>query len=156
MIRTAAHTPEQTLNRLLHAMDAQHPVTITYLKEATDENGRKVYDVAPDGTRTVRLTPTVRTIEIYDARPSKAGDLLVIAMDRETSEVRSWRIDRIVAFTVHRSSYTVERTDDDTTGTVVTLRTAEAVIAARFTSPLPSTAAELRRHTAVLTDLLAA
>ncbi|WP_407992345.1 hypothetical protein [Kitasatospora sp. CMC57] len=147
MIRTATQTLEQTLTRLIRAMDAQHPVTITYLEEERDENRR----------RTGNLVETVRTIEIFDARPTKAGDLLVIAMDRETAEVRSWRIDRIVAFTIHRSArYTVALPDETDTPAQPSLRLAEAVIADRCPSPLATREHEERRHIAMLTDLLAA
>jgi predicted DNA-binding transcriptional regulator YafY len=89
MRRTANETTTQTLTRLITALDKQHPVTITYVK-------------ADD-------TTTVRTIEIYDIAVSAAGDILLKAMDRETGEARTFRLDRLVSYTVHRTEYVVAR-----------------------------------------------
>lgn len=89
MKRTANETQTKTLTRLIGALDKQQPVTITYIKA--------------DGSE------TIRTIEIYDITVSAAGDILIAAMDRETSETRHFRLDRIQAYTVHRSHYTVPR-----------------------------------------------
>ena len=88
MRRTRNETQHQTLTRLIKALDAKHPVTITYVKA--------------DGTE------TIRTIEIQDFVISQAGDILIKALDRETGEMRSWRLDRLVSYTVHRTAYTVE------------------------------------------------
>lgn len=89
MRHTKNETTTQTLTRLIKALDAKHPVTITYTK-------------ADD-------TTTVRTIEIYDITVSAAGDILIKAMDRETGESRTFRLDRLVAYTVHRTAYLIER-----------------------------------------------
>lgn len=99
MRHAANETTTQTLTRLIKALDTQHPVTVSYLKEEKDDAGRK----------TGRLVETVRTIEIYDVVVSAAGDILLKAMDRETGEARSFRVDRLVAYTVHRTEYTVAR-----------------------------------------------
>ena len=40
---------------------------------------------------------------------SKAGDIVIKAMDRTSGESRSFRLDRLVAYTVHRTAYTVPR-----------------------------------------------
>ena len=55
---------------------------------------------------------TIRTIEIYDIQVSGAGDILLKVMDRQSGEKRTFRIDRIQAYTIHRSAYTVERPAD--------------------------------------------
>jgi predicted DNA-binding transcriptional regulator YafY len=89
MRHTKNETTTQTLTRLITALDKQQPVTITYVKA--------------DGTT------TVRTIETYDIAISNAGDVLLKAMDRETGESRSFRLDRLVSYTVHRTAYTVAR-----------------------------------------------
>lgn len=89
----------RTLVDLLRAMDHGHPVTVTALKEEKDENGRK----------TGELVKTVRTLEIFDAYVSEAGDILIRAMDRETSERRDFRIERILFYTIHRTAFTVAR-----------------------------------------------
>ncbi|MFF4403789.1 WYL domain-containing protein [Streptomyces sp. NPDC001404] len=84
---TARQTSTTTLTDLTRAADRQQPVTITYIKA--------------DGTE------TVRTIEIYDIRTTKAGDLILKAMDRQSGESRTFRLDRLIAYTVHRSTYTL-------------------------------------------------
>ena len=91
MRHTKNETTTQTLTRLIKALDAKHPVTITYVKA--------------DGTT------TVRTIELFDIVISNAGDILLKAMDRETGEARSFRIDsdRLLSYTIHRSAYVVAR-----------------------------------------------
>ncbi|MGW5616262.1 WYL domain-containing protein [Streptomyces sp. NPDC003877] len=89
MRHTNRETTTHTLTRLIRALDAKHPVTITYTKA--------------DGTE------TIRTIEIYDIVVTNAGDIVLKAMDRETGESRTFRLDRLISYTVHRSEYVVER-----------------------------------------------
>ena len=97
MRHTANETSTTTLTRLIKALDAKHPVTITYIKA--------------DGTE------TIRTIEIYDITVSAAGDILIKAMDRETGEARSFRLDRLVSYTIHRTAHVVARPAADETKT---------------------------------------
>lgn len=99
MRHTKNETVTQALTRLITALDRQHPVTITYLKEEKDEVGKK----------TGRLVETVRTLEIQDFVISQAGDILIKALDRETGEMRTWRLDRIQAYTIHRTAYVIAR-----------------------------------------------
>jgi predicted DNA-binding transcriptional regulator YafY len=87
MRHTKNETTTQTLTRLIKALDAKHPVTITYTKA--------------DGTE------TIRTIEIADIIVTAAGDIVLRAADRNTQEMRSFRVDRIQTYTVHRTAYTV-------------------------------------------------
>lgn len=87
MFTTASETTDRTLARLIRAMDNQHPVTITYTKA--------------DGTE------TLRTIEIHDVTTTKAGNFILRAIDRESGEKKSWRLDRISHYTIHRTAYTV-------------------------------------------------
>ncbi|MBP5870868.1 WYL domain-containing protein [Streptomyces scabiei] len=89
MRRTANETSTTTLTRLIKALDAKHPITITYTKA--------------DGTE------TIRTIEIADIIVTNAGDIVLRAADRDTQEMRSFRLDRLVSYTVHRTAYVVER-----------------------------------------------
>jgi predicted DNA-binding transcriptional regulator YafY len=98
MRQTKNETQHQTLTRLITALDKQQPVTITYLKEEKTDAGK----------RTGRLVETVRTIEIFDVVVSNAGDILIKAMDRATGEARSFRTDRIQAYTIHRTHYVIE------------------------------------------------
>lgn len=99
MRHTKNETVTQTLTRLIKAADRQHPVTLAYLKEEKDENGK----------RTGRLVETLRTVEIYDFTVSAAGDIVVKAMDRSTGEARSFRLDRIQTYSIHRTRYLVAR-----------------------------------------------
>jgi predicted DNA-binding transcriptional regulator YafY len=99
MRQTKNETQHQTLTRLITCMDKAQPVTISYLKEEKDDAGRK----------TGQLIETVRTLEIFDVVVSQAGDILIKAMDRETGEARSFRLDRLISYTVHRSAYVVAR-----------------------------------------------
>jgi predicted DNA-binding transcriptional regulator YafY len=84
---TSHQTTSQTLTALTRAADHEFPVTITYVKA--------------DGT------VTVRTIETVSIRTTKAGDIVLRAADRETGELRTFRLDRIQAYTIHRTAYTV-------------------------------------------------
>jgi predicted DNA-binding transcriptional regulator YafY len=115
MRHTNRETTTHTLTRLIKALDAKHPVTITYLKEEKDENGRK----------TGRLVETVRTVEIFNVIVTDAGHIVLRAMDRETGEMRSFRTDRIVAYSIHRTAYIVPRpvADEPKTRTVTGLAT---------------------------------
>lgn len=70
---------------IVSAMRKQRPITVTYTKA--------------DGSE------TVRTVEPYMITRSKAGDWYVKAMDRQSGQARSWRLDRIVFYTVHRTSF---------------------------------------------------
>lgn len=97
---------------LLTAKAKGLPVTISYLKEEKDE---------VTGKKTGRMVETIRTIEIYDECTTKAGNQTFKAMDREAAAdenderggARTWRLDRIVAYTVHRTSrYAVEIPED--------------------------------------------
>lgn len=87
MRHTKNETSIQTLTRLITALDNQHPVTITYIKA--------------DGTE------TIRTIEIHDVIVTAAGDIVLRAADRDTGEMRSFRTDRIVSYTIHRTAYVI-------------------------------------------------
>ncbi|MEE4541018.1 WYL domain-containing protein [Streptomyces sp. V4-01] len=84
---TKNQTTEQTLAAMYRATARRHPVTITYIKA--------------DGTE------TLRTIELADIRTTKAGDIILRAADRQTGELRTFRLDRIQAYTIHRTAYTV-------------------------------------------------
>jgi predicted DNA-binding transcriptional regulator YafY len=96
---TKNETSTATLTRLIKASDRQHPITIAYLKEEKDENGRK----------TGALVETVRTVEIYDFTVTAAGDIVIKAMDRSTGEARSFRLDRVRTYSIHRTRYLVAR-----------------------------------------------
>jgi predicted DNA-binding transcriptional regulator YafY len=90
---TKNQTEQATLTAMYRALDRKHPVTITYVKA--------------DGT------VTVRTIEIHDIRTTKAGQVILRAADRATGEMRTFRLDRIQAYTIHRTAYTVVLPETD-------------------------------------------
>jgi predicted DNA-binding transcriptional regulator YafY len=129
MRNTANETTTQTLTRLIKALDNRHPVTITYIKADSTE--------------------TIRTIELYDIVISAAGDILLKAMDRETGESRSFRLDRLVSYTTHRSTYTVTRpaADEPKTRTTIGL----ATVTVLYPADCPATA-----RVQLLADALAA
>ncbi|MFJ4010941.1 WYL domain-containing protein [Streptomyces sp. NPDC090026] len=99
MKHTAKQTTLRTLEDLHKALARKRPVTIQALKEEKDERGRK----------TGNLVETLRTLEIYDLTTTANGNILIHGMDRETGEDRNFRLDRLLAYTVHRSTYTIER-----------------------------------------------
>ncbi|MDT0377273.1 WYL domain-containing protein [Streptomyces sp. DSM 42041] len=101
---TGRQTTTATLTDLYRAIDAGHPITMAFLKEERDqETGRK----------TGRLVETIRTVELYDLRTTHQGDIIARAMDRETGEARTIRLDRILNYTIHRTAYTVPHLDSD-------------------------------------------
>ncbi len=95
----------RTLVDLLTAASRKLPVTVTALKEEKDDQGRK----------TGELVETVRTLEIYDASVTNEGNILITAMDRETKEKRSFRLDRIKFYTIHRTMTFVIPVEDEPT-----------------------------------------
>jgi predicted DNA-binding transcriptional regulator YafY len=129
MRHTANETSTQTLTRLITALDKQQPVTITYIKA--------------DGTE------TIRTIEIADIIVTAAGDIVIRAMDRETGEMRSFRTDRIVSYTTHRTSYLIARPVADEPKT----RTAHGLATVTVLYPID---APIAHRVQILADALAA
>lgn len=89
----------RTLADMYRAMDRQHPVTVTYVKA--------------DGSE------TLRTIEIREVRTTKAGDVILRAADRQSGELRTWRLDRIEAYTTHRTAFTVVLPESDRPALVI-------------------------------------
>lgn len=108
MKHTNRQTTTRTLADLYRAIDRQQPVTITYTKA--------------DGAT------SVRTVEPYDLRTTTKGDIVLVGMDRETSERRTFRIDRIKTYTRHTGTgFVVEREEE--IPPVVTPRSQPAIIA---------------------------
>jgi predicted DNA-binding transcriptional regulator YafY len=85
---TAKQTTTKTLADLYRAIDRQHAVTITY----TDADG----------------TESIRTIEPHDIRTTKSGRIQVRAMCRLRGDARSFYIDQITAYTLHRISFVLD------------------------------------------------
>jgi len=80
---------DKAYTAIKNAAKRQHPVTVSY----ADADGNT----------------SVRTIEVYSANRSQAGNRYFKAMDRQTGESRSWRLDRISFYTIHRTAFLVER-----------------------------------------------
>ena len=106
---TKNQTGSRTLADMYRALDTRRPVTLTYVKK----NGET----------------TVRTVELFDIRTTKTGDIMLRGMDRQTREARSFLVSGIVAYTVHRTAYTVPLPVDATPAPVATPATAAALIA---------------------------
>lgn len=85
---------EAFVRRVSKAIERKQPMTITYLK--VNEDSPTGYEV------------TVRTIEPYEISVSKSGDPLLRALDRDTGSPRTWRMDRILFYSVHRSHRVLE------------------------------------------------
>ncbi|MGW6562593.1 WYL domain-containing protein [Streptomyces hydrogenans] len=79
---TAGQTSTRTLADLIRAMDGQRAVTITYVDNKGDE--------------------TVRTIEIHNVLTTSKGGIVLRAMCRARGEMRTFSVEQIVAYTVHR------------------------------------------------------
>ncbi|WP_331745521.1 WYL domain-containing protein [Streptomyces virginiae] len=79
---TAGQTTTRTLTDLIRAMDGQRATTITYVDSKGDES--------------------VRTIEIHNLLTTSKGGLIVRAMCRTRGEMRSFTLEQIKAYTVHR------------------------------------------------------
>lgn len=98
MKHTANQTTTKTLADLYRALDRKQAVTLTFDKEEKDGAGKK----------TGRLVEDVRSVEPYDIQTTLAGEIVIKAMDRQTGESRTIRIDRVHAYTLHRIPFIIE------------------------------------------------
>lgn len=106
---------DDDLSRLHTAVRKQRPVTVTYVKADGEE--------------------VVRTIEPRSLRATKNGDVIVKALDRKSGEHRSFRTDRITAYTVHRTPFVI---DEAYVATIMEARHAVPVAGYRGTdAPAP-------------------
>lgn len=106
---TKNQTEQATLADMYRALDRRFPVTVTYSKA--------------DGST------TIRTIEIADIKTTKAGAVILRAADRQTGEMRTFRLDRIESYTTHRTVYLVPVPADTTPAPTVAPRTVAALVA---------------------------
>jgi predicted DNA-binding transcriptional regulator YafY len=139
MRHTSRETSTTTLTRLIKALDRQHPVSITALKEEKDEAGKK----------TGRLIETTRTIEIFNIIVTDAGHIVLRAMDRQTGEMRSFRLDRLISYSIHRTRYLVARPAPAETKTRTTVGLATVTVLYPVDCPIA-------RRVQLLADALAA
>jgi predicted DNA-binding transcriptional regulator YafY len=107
---------------IVKAMRLRRPVTVSY----TRANGSE----------------TVRTIEPYMITRNKDGDAYVRVMDRESKKSRSFRLDRISAYTVggNKSRHTLEVPESTPRSNVPTkAETKRAAVYAAADRPTPET-----------------
>lgn len=94
MKHTARQPQTKTLADLYRAIDRRHCVTVTY----RDADG----------------TETIRTVEPYDIRTTKAGRIQLRAGCRLRGDTRSFFIDSIVSYTLHRISFVLQQPEATT------------------------------------------
>ncbi|THA29160.1 WYL domain-containing protein [Streptomyces sp. A1277] len=120
MKHTKTQTTIKTLADLYRSIDRQHVVTVSFLKEEKDDAGKK----------TGRLVETVRSLEPFDIRTTRDGRIVLKAMDRETGEARTVRLDRVLSYTCHRIAFVLDRPEATTlAGAVIVVRSTAQVIA---------------------------
>jgi predicted DNA-binding transcriptional regulator YafY len=107
---TARQPQTKTLADLYRAIDGKRAMTLTYLDEKGEE--------------------TVRTIEPYDIRTTKSGRIQVRAMCRLRGDARSFYVDQIKAYTLHRIGFVLDRPEATTpAGKGIVVRSAAQLIA---------------------------
>lgn len=87
--------------RIERAIRLEQPVTFTYreLKKDPDNPKRRI-----EGEYEI----TIRTVEPFSIEQSQAGNWYIRSLDRQSGAFRSWRFDRILAYTPHRGIRTVQ------------------------------------------------
>ncbi|MGQ4437938.1 WYL domain-containing protein [Streptomyces violaceoruber] len=107
---TAKQTTTKTLADLYRSIDRAQAVTITYRDDKGDE--------------------TIRTIEPYEIRTTKAGRIQVRAMCRLRGDARSFYADAIISYTTHRMGFVLDRPEATTpAGRSIVVRSAAQLIA---------------------------
>ena len=110
MRHTAKQTITKTLTDLYRALDRQNAVTLTY--------------VDADGTE------TIRTVEPWDIRTTKSGRIQLRAGCRLRGDARSFYVDQIRAYTLHRIGFVIDRPEATTpAGHVIVARSTTQLIA---------------------------
>jgi len=107
---TAKQTSTKTLADLYRSIDRAQAVTLTY----RDEKGEE----------------TIRTVEPFEIRTTKAGRIQVRAMCRLRGDARSFYVDAIVSYTQHRMGFVLERPEATTpAGRGIVVRSTAQLIA---------------------------
>ncbi|MEV6165790.1 WYL domain-containing protein [Streptomyces sp. NPDC052052] len=110
MKHTAKQPTTRTLADLYRALDRQNAITITY--------------VDADGTE------TVRTVEPWDIRTTKSGRIQLRAGCRLRGDARSFYVDQIKAYSLHRIGFVLDRPEATTpAGHVIVVRSPAQLIA---------------------------
>jgi len=107
---TANQTTRKTLADFYRAIDHRHAVTITY----RDADG----------------TETIRTVEPWDIRTTKAGRIQLRAGCRLRGDARSFYIDQVDSYTTHRIAFVLEQPEATTpAGRGIVVRSEQQLIA---------------------------
>lgn len=110
MKHTSRQPQTKTLADLYRSIDRQHAVTITY--------------VDADGTE------TIRTLEPWDIRTTKNGRIQLRAGCRLRGDARSFYVDQITAYTLHRIGFVLNRPEATTpAGKGIVVRSEKQLIA---------------------------
>jgi predicted DNA-binding transcriptional regulator YafY len=110
MKHTNRQATTKTLADLYRAIDRRFAVTITY----RDADG----------------TETIRTVEPWDIRTTKAGRIQLRAGCRLRGDARSFYVDAIVSYTCHRIGFVLEQPEATTpAGKGIVVRSAAQLIA---------------------------
>lgn len=88
-VLTVFTVADTTIVKLANAVRRQHPVTIGYTKQYDGED-------------------TVRTVEPTSLRITKDGNVIMGGRDRRSGAYRSFRVDMIADYTIHRSKFVVD------------------------------------------------
>lgn len=95
----ARQTADRTIADFDTALRRQTALTITYRKANGDQTVRTIEPLSISATGAVDVEG--------HAPATRFGNLVVVAMDRESGERRTWRLDRVLAYTSHRTPFTV-------------------------------------------------
>lgn len=107
---TAKQTQTKTLADLYRSIDRQTVVTLTY----RDADG----------------TESIRTVEPWDLRTTKAGRIQLRAGCRLRGDARSFYVDAIVSYTLHRIAFVLDRPEATTRASKgIVVRSANQLIA---------------------------
>lgn len=107
---TKTQTTRRTLADLYRSIDRQTAVTITY----RDADG----------------TESIRTIEPWDLRTTKSGRIQLRAGCRLRGDARSFYVDSIISYTLHRIGFVLDRPEATTpAGRGIVVRSAAQLVA---------------------------
>ena len=110
MRHTNQQSSTKTLADLYRSIDRAQAVTLTY----RDADG----------------TETIRTVEPWDLRTTKAGRIQLRAGCRLRGDARSFFVDAIVSYTLHRIGFVLERPEATTpAGRGIVVRSVNQLIA---------------------------
>ncbi|WP_416520044.1 WYL domain-containing protein [Streptomyces achromogenes] len=107
---TAKQPQTKTLADLYRAIDNARLITITYVDEKGEE--------------------TVRSVEPWDIRTTKSGRIQLRAGCRLRGDARSFYIDQIASYTIHRMGFVLDRPEATTpAGKGIVVRSEQQLIA---------------------------